>query len=104
MAEVKPMAELAIVAGKCARGSGGYDTGPALVLCPINQSSHCDRRDLSEGGTMRLQLWRDGVFLGSIVRSAGSVFAYDPDGRPIGTFSDSDAAAAALLLRLPVAA
>lgn len=53
---------------------------------------------------MRLQLWHDGVLLGSTVRGAGSVFAYDPDGRPIGTFRDSDAAAAALLLRLPVAA
>ena len=53
---------------------------------------------------MRLQLWHDGVLIGSTVRSAGSVFAYDPDDMPIGTFSDSDAAAAALLRRMPVVA
>lgn len=53
---------------------------------------------------MRLELWHQSVFLGSTVRCGVSVHAYDANGAPVGTFTDSDAAAAALLRRLPVAA
>lgn len=53
---------------------------------------------------MRLELWHQNVFLGSTVRCGVSVYAYDANGAPVGTFMDSDAAAAALLRRLPVAA
>lgn len=53
---------------------------------------------------MRLELWHQSVFLGSTVRCGVSVHAYDANGAPVGTFTDSDAAAAALLRRSPVTA
>lgn len=52
---------------------------------------------------MRLDLWHQSVFLSSTVRCGVNVHAYDADGAPIETFTDSDAAAAALFRRLQVA-
>jgi hypothetical protein len=49
---------------------------------------------------MRLQLFSDGVLIGSVVRGGTRcVYAYDFEGIPIGSFVDIDAAAAALANR-----
>ncbi|MFK5596587.1 hypothetical protein ACFZ8E_06230 [Methylobacterium sp. HMF5984] len=45
---------------------------------------------------MILDVTRDGVHLGRLIRSAGAVYAYDPTGVPIGNFGDLDAGASAL--------
>lgn len=49
---------------------------------------------------MRLDLFSDGVLMGSVVRGGTRcVYAYNPARLPIGTFADIDAAAAALACR-----
>lgn len=57
---------------------------------------------------MSLDLYHQGTFIGSIVRSrAGSVYAYGVDGAAVGCYADVDAAGLALIERAnrePVAA
>lgn len=47
-------------------------------------------------GSVSIDLFVSGECIGSVVRSGGVVFAYDPAGRAVGQFADLDAAAAAL--------
>lgn len=54
---------------------------------------------------MRLDLYGGGTLIGSVERGGPHhVYAYGPHGDAIGAFGDIDAAAAALLRRMPVAA
>lgn len=54
---------------------------------------------------MRFDLFFGAVHLGWAIRSAsGGAFAYLPDGAPLGTFADLDAAALALARYQPVRA
>lgn len=48
---------------------------------------------------MALDLYIAGALIGSVVRGAGSVFAYAPDGSAIGQYATTDAAAVALAAR-----
>ena len=50
---------------------------------------------------MSVDLFSDGVHLGSVVRcNGGQAFAYLPSGEALGTYADLDAAAAALAARI----
>lgn len=52
---------------------------------------------------MTLDLYHQGTFIGSIVRSrAGSVYAYSTDGVALGCYHDIDAAGLALIERASV--
>lgn len=49
---------------------------------------------------MSLDLYHQGTFIGSIVRSrAGSVYAYGIEGEAVGCYADVDAAGLALIER-----
>lgn len=52
-----------------------------------------------EGRAVVIDLYVRGVHIGSVVRSTGCVYCYDPNGAPIGQFADLDAAASALNAR-----
>lgn len=54
---------------------------------------------------MRFDLFSSGVLIGSVERGGPHhIYAYGPHGDAIGAFGDMDAAAAALLRRMQVAA
>lgn len=54
---------------------------------------------------MRLDLFSGGTLIGPVERGGPHcVFAWSPDGNAIGAFGDMDAATAALLRRMQVAA
>jgi hypothetical protein len=46
-----------------------------------------------------IDLYIRGVHIGSVVRSTGTVYAYAPDGAPLGQLADLDAAVAMLNAR-----
>jgi hypothetical protein len=54
-----------------------------------------------------LDLFTQGVLIGSVVRGLRGCYAYTPSGAPLGEYADLDAAAAALAARVsagPIAA
>lgn len=48
---------------------------------------------------MAIDLFIAGVCIGSVIRGAGSVFAYAADGTALGQYATTDAAAVALAAR-----
>lgn len=48
---------------------------------------------------MAMDLFIEGVLIGSVVRGLRGCYAYDPAGAPVGQFADIDAAAVALQQR-----
>ena len=60
---------------------------------------------ITEVAAMRFDLFSSGVLIGSVERGGPHhIYAYGPHGDAIGAFGDMDAAAAALLRRMQVAA
>ncbi|MFC6792947.1 hypothetical protein ACFQE0_27355 [Methylobacterium komagatae] len=49
---------------------------------------------------MAIDLYQDGILIGSVVRCTGGCYVYTPEGTPLGQMANLDAAALALAERL----